>query len=331
VSFTELDDADITDNGAVLLGDNIVCDSHHSRPVRIVSHSHSDHLIQIHDSVKYCEKVIATPVTKGIICVLRGEKTADLVTSLELETPFEYEGERIVLYPACHIPGSAQVLLETTKNLKILYTGDFRYPEVQIRNADILVTEATYGSAECVRDFSGEVEPAFTELVKKSLKDNSVYIFGYYGKVQEAVSILNDYDISAPILVPEKIFRILNICRSHGLKVKNYYFSGSEEGLEMRRSRHIGVYHTGSAGKIGSGPIKIYLSGWQFDAPVKQTGKKEFRVALSDHSDFKQLLEYISRVNPSLVILDGYRARGASLFALEVNNRLGIRAVSRPR
>jgi putative mRNA 3-end processing factor len=331
VNFVELENADISNNGAVLLGENIVCDSHYDRPIRFVSHAHSDHLLQIHDSVKFCEKVVATPLTKDIIGVLRGEKTADLVTPLEYEATFKYEGDRVVLYPAFHIPGSAQILLENREKQKILYTGDFRYPEIDVLDADILVTEATYGSPDCVRDFNKEVEPAFIELVKQSLKNSSVYVFGYYGKVQEVVKTLNDSDVNVPIVVPEKIFRILNICRSHGMKVKDYYFSKSDEGTEIRRSHHIGIYHTASAGKAGIGSVKIHLSGWQFDAPVQQIGQNEYRVALSDHSDFKQLLEYISMVNPALVITDGYRARDASLFALEINNRLGIRAVSRPR
>jgi len=72
VSFVELDDVDISDNGAVLLGEYIVCDSHYPRPVRIISHAHSDRMLQINESINYCKNVIATPVTRDIIGVLRG-------------------------------------------------------------------------------------------------------------------------------------------------------------------------------------------------------------------------------------------------------------------
>lgn len=145
------------------------------------------------------------------------------------------------------------------------------------------------------------------------------------------MKILNDSQINVPIVVPEKIFKILNICRSHGMKVRDFHFSKSDAGIEIRRSRHIGIYHTGAERRIGRVGVRILLSGWQFDIPVKQIGEKRYRVALSDHSDFNQLLEYISMVNPRLVVTDGYRARDAGLFALEINNRLGIQAVSRPR
>ena len=51
MSFVELDDVDISDNGAVLLGEYIVCDSHYPRPVRIISHAHSDRMLQINESI----------------------------------------------------------------------------------------------------------------------------------------------------------------------------------------------------------------------------------------------------------------------------------------
>lgn len=331
MSSADLDDVEISDNGAVLLGENVVCDSHYQRPLRIISHAHSDHMLGISDSLKFCEKVVATPVTKDIIGILKGKETADPVVSLDYGLPFEYRGERVILYPAGHIPGSAQVLVETRENQRILYTGDFRYPPAEVVETDILITEATYGNPECVRDFNDNVETELTGLIKKSLKNNSVYIFGFYGKVQEVVTILNNSDINVPIVVPEKIFKILKVCSSHGMKVKDFYLSKSDAGIEIRKAPHIGVYHTTAARWTGKDAVKILLTGWQFDAPVKPVGEKKFRVALSDHSDFNQLLEFISMVHPTLVVTDGYRAREAGLFALEINNRLGIRAVSRPR
>ena len=78
------------------------------------------------------------------------------------------------------------------------------------------------------------------------------------------------------------------------MKVKDFYFSKSDAGIEIRKSPHIGVYHTGAARWTGKDADKILLTGWQFDAPVKPIGEKKYRVALSDHPDFNQLLEYIS-------------------------------------
>jgi hypothetical protein len=53
-------------------------------------------------------------------------------------------------------------------------------------------------------------------------------------------------------------------------------------------------------------------------------------VALSDHCDFEQLLAYTAASGAHLVIVDGFRSRSASLFAAEVERRLGVRALAMP-
>lgn len=92
MSFVELDDVDISDNGAVLLGEYIVCDSHYPRPVRIISHAHSDRMLQINESINYCKNVIATPVTRDIIGVLRGRKPSILLHLLIMKKPLNMKG-----------------------------------------------------------------------------------------------------------------------------------------------------------------------------------------------------------------------------------------------
>jgi len=325
-----MNDAKITENGAVLLGRSLTCDAHYDRPIRIITHAHSDHLLHLSRSVKYCKKIVTTPITRDFIGVLKGKKVAAHIMPLDYETPYEYEGERITLYPAHHIVGSAQVLLENSEGERVLYTGDFRYPPAQVIKTDILVMEATYGNPSYVRNFKKEVEQELVELVKKSLKEGSVYIFGYHGKLQEVVKILNASDIDTPLVVPEKVFESLKICQFHGIDVKNFYLSKSDIGLEIQKSPHIGIYHMVTNRWVGKDAVKILLSGWQFDVPCKMIGENTYQVALSDHSDFNQLIEYCSQSNPGLIITDNYRAGDAPVLTQEIKSRLGINAISMP-
>ena len=76
--------------------------------------------------------------------------------------------------------------------------------------------------------------------------------------------------------------------------------------------------------------VKVILSGWQFDAACKRIAPDTWQVALSDHCDFEQLLEYVRGSRPELVITDGYRCGEAHTFAGEVSRRLGIRATAMP-
>ena len=102
-------DASIAPNGAILLGDKVTCDAHWDRSLRIVTHAHADHLWGLEESLKYCQQVISSPATKDQVEILRG--IPDL-TPLPFGEPRESEEERLTLFDAGHILGSAQVLVE---------------------------------------------------------------------------------------------------------------------------------------------------------------------------------------------------------------------------
>ena len=91
----------------------------------------------------------------------------------------------------------------------------------------------------------------------------------------------------------------------------------------------MGIYHTASSKRIGEGATKILLSGWEFGQPCKRVGEESYLVALSDHSDFNQLIEYVERSKPESVITDGYRGNAKTL-ATEITKKLGIPAKPMP-
>jgi len=69
-----------------------------------------------------------------------------------------------------------------------------KLPGAQIISSDILVIEASYGNPAQVRKFKGNIEDEFLNMVKYLPKQGSVHIFGYYGKLQEVISILSSSD-----------------------------------------------------------------------------------------------------------------------------------------
>jgi putative mRNA 3-end processing factor len=72
------------------------------------------------------------------------------------------------------------------------------------------------------------------------------------------------------------------------------------------------------------------VSGWEFSFPRRQVAPNEHVVALSDHADFKELLEYVRESKPKLVITDNYRVGGAKALAHEIEKRLAIPAKALP-
>jgi len=275
-----------------------------------------------------------TPITRDLIGVLRGKSSLGNgnIYALNYGQTLKYDDERVTLHPADHILGSAQVLVEDKDEARIVYTGDFRISNTPILEADVLVLEATYGSPFQVRPFRGIVESALVSLVESALRSGPLYIFGYHGKLQEVMKILHENDVGVPFILPEKVFETAKICEHYGMHVGKILSADEEEAIEIskRNEPYVAFYHMNSRRFVGSDAFRICVSGWEFSGPRRQIAPKEHVVALSDHADFHELLQYVSESKPKLVITDNYRAGDAVGLAREIEKRLGIPAKASP-
>jgi putative mRNA 3-end processing factor len=328
--------ADVTKLGAVLLGSQVACDAYHEgRPIRVVSHAHADHMVGLGKSLKNCQVTVMTPATRDIIDALKGPRwlARGTVKTLDYEEPLTYENETMTLHYADHILGTAQVLVEDKEQSRILYTSDFRYSQTPLVEADILVMEATYGDPVRVRPFGIMAEGLLVSLVEQGLKRGPVYVFGYHGKLQKMMRILHEAEIKAPFLVPEKIHRVSRVCERHGMKLGKYLlpFDGEEaKSILAQHEPSVVFYHSYFRKKVEGEALQIHASGWEFRKPCRRIGTNKYVVALSDHSDFNELLEYVERCTPKMVITDKYRSEAARILAREIEKRLKIPAKAAP-
>jgi len=328
--------ASVTHRGAVQLGKHVACDSFdETRPFRIVTHAHADHMLGLQQSLRKCQKVLMTPATKDLIDVLRGPLflMGGFVETHDYEQTFQFEDEKITFFKADHILGAAQVLVEDAEGKRIAFTGDFRIDETPVLDADVLAMEATYGSPSCNRTFKTDLKALLVSLVEEGLKQGTVYVFGYHGKLQEVMQILHTAGIKAPFIASEKVFQVSKVCENHGMHIGRLMLSEEDEARELMQkcSPCVVFYHMNAAGKTGLENFRICVSGWEFNQPSRQKADKEYIVALSDHSDFNGLIEYVRRSKPELVITDNFRVGHAETFAREIHNRFGIPAIALPK
>ncbi len=82
----------------------------------IITHGHADHARAGH------QKVLATQNTIDIMKIRYGHRCANSFQSLEYHKPLKINDLTITFYPAGHILGSAQILIENT-NDRLLITG----------------------------------------------------------------------------------------------------------------------------------------------------------------------------------------------------------------
>ena len=330
--------AGVSERGAVLLGDSVACDAFDAdRPLRVVTHAHADHLGGLRRSLKSCERVLMTAATRDLIGVVNGSLPLDdgAVELLGYGEPFEYGGERVTLVKADHILGAAQVVVEDAEGSRVAYTGDFRVEgTAPLTDCDTLVVEATYGSPSFKRAFKVDVRELLVSMVEKRLRHGTVYVFGYHGKLQEVMQILHHADVSVPFVMPERVFHVSKICEAHGMRLGCLALSTEKEGKELLDENLpcVAFYHMNARRRVGLvGSSRICVSGWEFHSPCRQIGEREHLVALSDHSDFDGLIEYVRRCKPKRVVTDNYRVRHGVTLAREISRRLGISAVAMPR
>jgi len=277
--------------------------------------------------------VIMTPATKEILSVLKGPFSNGKTLTLEYDEALELGNDRITFRDAGHIIGSTQVLVEDQEGIRMAYTGDFRLPEAEIMPADVLVIEATYGNPGHSRPVRDKIEEELASLVRASLEEGEhVNIYGYHGKLQEALSILRTRGIEEPAVMSKRIHSISKITERHGMNLGSYFSMEDDEGGEIigNGSGCISLHHMASKRKFDGSGTRIFLSGWQFSGSVIQRAPGEYVIALSSHSDFNGLIEYVKQSQPRVVITDNYRVDNAGLLAREITKRLGIPAYPMP-
>ncbi|MCS7128443.1 MAG: MBL fold metallo-hydrolase [Sulfolobales archaeon] len=332
---------DIKWNGAILIGKSFTVDGHWNRPVRVITHAHLDHVIGLRDSLKNSGAIVFTPATYELIMEiyeLNGALKALLskkAITLSYGKYLEVNGEVIRLVKANHIVGASQVLIESN-GLRIGYTGDFKLRGTEIMNdLDALIIEATYGSRSFKRPFKDSINELFVDLVMDGLASGTpVYIYGYYGKLQEAMYILRSSGVTAPFIMPRRLYKVTSVAEKYCGSIGNYY---DETLIELKKllrdyGGYIAFYHMNKASKRSlTEGLHIILTGWEFYEPIRRRSHNTWTVALSDHADYEELLEYVERSRPGLVIVDASRSEYAEEFARDVEACTSIRSITMPK
>ena len=327
--------ASVTKSGAVLLGDSVACDAFDgSRPLRVVTHAHADHLGGLSRSLRCCEKVLMTKATRDLVVTLNGSLKLNhaAIKTLEYGKVIKYRDEKISLIKADHILGAAQVLVEDAGGIRIVWTGDFRLDGTPVVDCDVLVVEATYGRPSCRRHFDVDVRKLLVSMIEKRLRGGTVYVFGYHGKLQEVMQILREASVEVPFVMPQRVYEVTKVCEQHGMRLGCLSLSTDNDGHELLEGNLpcVAFYHMNSRRDVGLRNARICVSGWEFNSPCRQIGDREHLVALSDHSDFDGLIEYVKRSRAKQVITDNFRSNGDAL-AKEISKRLGVSAVALPK
>lgn len=284
----------------------ILLDPKVSDLISFVSHAHADHCPFGFVTNPYC-----TEETYELIKLRDPYFEANAVKENE---KIKFDDFSVKLINSGHVLGAVQILIEADDKT-ILYTGDFKVSSsltckpIRIHQADILITESTYGMPNYVFEPIENVRKKIIEWVKKQFEANfSVDLGGYHiGKAQEAIKLLNEHDIVPK--VSETIRRYSEVYRKFGVKLD--FLEPGEETNIFVKPMHLLNFNRRKNVKVAA------LTGWSL------VDRFPFGFPLSDHCDFRQIMEFVEQVNPKKVYcIHGFTQQLAS----EIKKRLGITA-----
>ena len=327
----------IIESRAILLGKHIACDgSTIDRPISTISHAHGDHTKQFESALSHCEGVLMTSETKDLLVAERGIwllRRRNLI-SLDYEKPFTFDNESIRLYPVTHMLGACQVLFENTDGTRIVYTGDFNYPNTPVPEADVVVMEATYGHPQDMRKHGSKflINKLVSLIIEELEKQKPVYIFAHRGKIQCLMGILNDANIHVPFLAGQEDLKWAEVYQKYGVNVGKIYQMGTKEVSEIQKSKQpfVSFHRIGSLVPEAENHLRIRTSAFMAKEDFYQPRENYYVVALSDHADFNGLIEYVKQSKAKLAITDNTRGGKALELAKQIKKRLSIEAKPLP-
>jgi len=258
----------------------------------VITHAHLDHvgaapLIYLSAKVP----AVATRVTKSLIRIMIEDflkisgyyipyEVEELNTMLDNVVELDYGGSfkvgdfNVTLLNAGHIPGSAMALIEVN-GFKVLYTGDVNTVETKLVkpatfsdvHADVLITEATYGSTvHPPREF---VERALINAIRDVVDGGGnvlIPVFGL-GRSQEILTVLYEHTPELTVYYDGMVRHISEVIASYPEYINKYgslinalkEFNMVKSSSERRRVlKERGVVIVASAGMLKGGPAYYY-------------------------------------------------------------------------
>ena len=257
----------------------------------IITHGHADHARSGHGAV------LATPDTIAIMKTRYGEDCAGRFEALDFGVPLQIDDVTITFYPAGHVLGSAQVLVEQGGQ-RVVVTGDYKRladrtsQPYELVECDLLVTEATFG----LPVFQHPHPQVEIGRLLKSVADNPErsHLVGSYalGKAQRVIGLLRDAGWERPIYLHGAMIRLCELYQELGVELGDL-----RPATGMAKAEMAGQIVIAPPSAIRDrwsrrfpDPVVCQASGWM---SVKQRARHalvELPLVISDHCDWGELL-----------------------------------------
>ncbi len=302
-------------DGILLADIGLWLDPRESRAVAWLSHAHSDHAGALHGEALATEDTLRLYEMRRA----RDEGPRPKLRALECGAPLEFRGARLTVYPAGHIVGAAQLLVEWGDE-RLVYTGDIKLRAplcgelAEVVPCNRLIIESTFG-LPVFRFLSREAaRERIVGFARECLADGVTPAFTGYalGRGQEIVHVLREAGI--PAAVHGAIARYLPFYSARGYCC---------DGWTPYESRHpagkaLVVPHGFSPRleALGERVRAAYVSGWAALDNARARARAGELIPYSDHAGFDELLELVEASGAREIdVVHGYTRPFARILA----------------
>ena len=273
-------------------GTRVVCDADDpDGDVTVLTHAHGDHWPE--DEVA----AVCSPLTADLAAARRDvplHRTTD---------------DRVELVPAGHVAGSRAAVVTDPDGTRYCYTGDvctrprFYLDGFEPPDADVLIVEATYGKPGYVFP---DHEAVATEIRSWLAETEApVLLLGYaLGRAQK-LQLLAGAAGRDRILTTDAVRRVNEVIEAY-LDV-DFGAEPYRDDTTLRDGDALVLPMT--SGRIDwvdrladdAGAVKAGFSGWAAESSFKFRGDFDITFPLSDHCDFRELIDLVTAVDPERV------------------------------
>jgi len=317
----------LTDASLYVAALDLWIDSLRERERCYVSHGHADHARE--------HGTVVTSVNSARVCRARFSRAVKYEEH-GFNEPWSAGDHRLTLFPAGHVLGSSQLLIEGAGGA-FVYTGDFKLArsytcEPEVKKCDVLLMECTFGRPQYVFPPRDEIEERIVGFATRALAGGCAPVFFAYslGKAQEVLAILTRAGV--PVTAHGAVHALARVYERAGVGLGAYekYDARTYDGTRALIWPPSG--RTRPKAAHNRSLRTAMLTGWALDPGAAQRYGVDEMIALSDHADFPSLLSYIERAEPKKVWLNHgrpdfvwhLRRLGVDAAYLEANQQLAL-------
>jgi putative mRNA 3-end processing factor len=252
----------------------------------LISHAHGDHAVPNSGDI-YC-----TEGTRKLMVSRYKNFIRSRFHDVKYRQSFQLNDVQITFYPAGHMLGSAQILMEF-EGRRFLYTGDFKIQEdsscegFELVKADVLITETTFAHPDYSHPESSVEIRRLSEV-----KEQNVMLGAYsIGKAQRLTQLISQHCPEKKIFVQSEIARYHKVYEKSGFNLGSWEIYNREEFKHESGCVYIVPPNWLSRNKRNKNVYRAFATGWK-----RYFFNCDAILRVSDHADWNDILGLIEQV-----------------------------------